>query len=136
VPVEDGVATVDSTANMIYASIGHFSTIVVRKSESLTTIAEPVLSTEDIFEIFPNPVATSATFQFQLTEAGNVKIEIYNLTGQMVNSFADKNYEKGIHRINWSGNDKNNNFLKSGIYLCNFIKNGKISHVKKLVINR
>jgi len=45
-----------------------------------------VLDNGSSFEVYPNPVLQNATISYHLSNAQNVKVEIYNLVGQMVTS--------------------------------------------------
>jgi hypothetical protein len=136
VKVDEGVATIDTAKNRIYASIAHFSTIVVRENKVTTNVKEISPVTEDILNIYPNPFSSSATIQFRLAAPGDINISVYNLLGQKVQILVDGEYTEGIHKIQWQGNDLNRTPATSGIYFCRFMKDGKVSQIKKIIINR
>nr|WP_319510659.1 T9SS type A sorting domain-containing protein [uncultured Draconibacterium sp.] len=133
--IDEHVA-VDTVSNKIYANIIHFSTIVVKQG-NVTTSAErvdPIPETELI--IYPNPFSSAATFQFAISAPSDVQIAIYNLFGQQVQIIAEKRFDEGTHRIKWTGDDANGAPATSGVYLCRFIKDGKVTQVKKLILKR
>jgi len=69
-----------------------------------------------LYDNYPNPFNPETTIQFSLKERANVNLDIYNIKGQKVNSLINGKLDKGIHRIIWKGNNKNNVKCASGIY--------------------
>jgi len=65
---------------------------------------------------YPNPFNPSTTISYSLPEAGQVKLEIYNLRGQLVNVLADGEESAGDHRKVWNGTDQSGNAVASGVY--------------------
>uniref|UniRef100_UPI00321647D9 T9SS type A sorting domain-containing protein n=1 Tax=uncultured Draconibacterium sp. TaxID=1573823 RepID=UPI00321647D9 len=136
VEVDGEIATVDTARNRIYASIAHFSTIVVKEKNATTSVQDLTPVSKDMLEIYPNPFRSSATVQFALTDPGEVNISVYNIFGQKVKVLADGEYTKGLHKVTWRGKDISGAPATSGIYLCRFIKDGEISQVKRIILNR
>ncbi len=71
---------------------------------------------------YPNPFFDNTTFAFRLgsskfTKA--VKIEIFDIRGQLINSLESDfgDYGAYITELNWNGTDKNGNKLKHGLYI-------------------
>jgi len=58
----------------------------------------------------PNPVENMTSFEFNLIEEGNAKINIYNTTGELVASFED-NYTAGMHNFYFDARN-----LTNGVY--------------------
>jgi len=65
---------------------------------------------------YPNPFNPNTTISFSLPEPGQVKLEIYNLRGQLVNVLSDGEESAGDHRLVWNGTDQSGNFVSSGVY--------------------
>lgn len=137
VEVEPGkVATVDSARNRIYASIEHFSTLVVREKSATTNVKELQPLSEDKMDIYPNPTNSSTTVQFRLAEAGDVNITVYNLLGQKVQILVEDEFPEGLHKVRWQGTDQSGSPAPSGLYFCRFVKNGNMTDIKRIVLNR
>ncbi|WP_346855214.1 T9SS type A sorting domain-containing protein [uncultured Draconibacterium sp.] len=137
VEVEDGqIAVVDTARNRIYASIIHFSTIVVREKSTATSVVETATPEDNLLHIYPNPFSHSTTIQFRLNEPAETNISVYDLLGQKIQVLADGEYTEGLHKIVWNGNDLNGSPATSGMYLCRFIKNGEVSEVKRIILNK
>ncbi len=136
VEVGDGVATVDTARNRIYASIEHFSTIVVKAAELTSSVTEILPKKKNDFLIYPNPFTTHTTVRFSLEQPSKVQLVVYNLFGQEVRVLADAELPEGEHRISWNGVKQNGSRANIGIYICRLIKNGEVSNVQRLIINR
>lgn len=76
----------------------------------------------------PNPAEASTSLAFRLATKGNVTINVYNVTGQVVSSVTNQDYAAGSYNINL-----NTEKYDSGIYFVNMITaDGTVS--KKLII--
>jgi flagellar hook assembly protein FlgD len=54
-----------------------------------------------------------------------VKLEIYNLRGQLVRGLADALLPAGSHHFVWNGIDNNNRAVGSGIYFIKVQSGGR-----------
>jgi len=61
---------------------------------------------------YPNPFNPQTTIQYQLKAAGNVKLEIYDLTGKLVQTIVDEYKQAGNYTMIWDARN-----VSSGIYL-------------------
>jgi hypothetical protein len=77
---------------------------------------------------YPNPFNPSTNVQFSLTEAGPVTLNIYNLSGQLVNTLVDGNLPVGAHQFTF-----NANHLPSGMYIAQ-INTTNATHATRLVL--
>ncbi|HNQ43838.1 MAG TPA: FlgD immunoglobulin-like domain containing protein, partial [Candidatus Cloacimonadota bacterium] len=66
---------------------------------------------------YPNPFNPETTIRFSIKDSGRVRINIYNLKGQMVRSLIDGNLSAGNHYLVWDGKDDRGNNVASGLYL-------------------
>jgi len=60
---------------------------------------------------FPNPFNPETKIRFELPEAGNVKLSIYDLTGRLITTLVDEYLDEGIYEREFNGSN-----LSSGIY--------------------
>ncbi len=60
---------------------------------------------------YPNPFNAVATIEFSIPTSGNVRLEIFNLLGQSMETLIDGRLDAGTHRISWNADDR-----ASGIY--------------------
>ena len=73
------------------------------------------------------------TISFVLKDAGDVKLEIYNIIGQKVKTLVNEHREAGTHSVVWKGTDDNHRHVSSGVYLYK-MRNGKFSSTKKMIL--
>ncbi|RIK62322.1 hypothetical protein DCC62_27120 [candidate division KSB1 bacterium] len=67
--------------------------------------------------------------------AGRIKIEVYNLVGQLVRSLIDAPQAAGRFRLNWDGKDEAGNSVTSGVYLYE-LQSGNFRAKKKMILMR
>jgi hypothetical protein len=79
---------------------------------------------------FPNPFNSIAQISFSLPRAGNVKLEVYDVTGRLAATLVDGRFEAGEHRVRFDGKE-----LASGIYFLRLRAEG-MSKVQKVVMMR
>ncbi|MBD3257904.1 T9SS type A sorting domain-containing protein [candidate division GN15 bacterium] len=78
--------------------------------DGATVAAKNVPRTFRVEQNYPNPFNPSTNISFALPTAGEWTIEIFNVTGQVVETF-DGVSEAGIVNVEWNAND-----LASGVY--------------------
>jgi hypothetical protein len=86
-----------------------------------------------LFSNYPNPFNSSTTIQFELAEAGNVTLEIFNLKGQRVKQFKIHNSKFKINEVVWDGTDEQNQPVASGIYFYK-LRSSKYSAYRKMIL--
>ena len=91
---------------------------------NLSGIGEVVSNDDNVLQTitalkgnFPNPFNPTTEIAYSLKETGKVKIEIYNLKGQLVKTLVNDTMPQGEHRITWNGKDQRGNGVASGIYM-------------------
>lgn len=77
-------------------------------------ISIPVVLTMD--QNFPNPFNPNTSISFSLPKTQAVKLNVYNLKGQLVKKLLDADLPAGKTMISWDGTDDNGNTVSSGIY--------------------
>ena len=65
-----------------------------------------------LYQNFPNPYNPETRVQYSLSEAGQVKLEVFDITGRHVATLVDQKEEAGHHEVLFDGSN-----LTSGIYL-------------------
>ena len=65
----------------------------------------------------PNPFNPETQIKYTLTAPGEVRVKIYNVTGEVVRTFNEGYHLAGSYSLKWNGCDANGNLAASGIYL-------------------
>ena len=68
------------------------------------------------YSIFPNPCNPETTIEYALPEAANIRISIFNVNGQLVQTIINGTNEAGYHRVKWRGTNQFGQILASGVY--------------------
>ena len=76
----------------------------------------------------PNPFNPTTTISFNLADAGNVSIEVYNVAGQNVDTIADGFMDAGSHSVVWDASD-----FSAGLYFYT-VKSGGFSKTIKMTL--
>ena len=76
----------------------------------------PVLTTA-LNGNYPNPFNPETTISYSVKEAGRVKLEVYNLKGQLVRTLVDGDHASGNYKRVLDSRDDRGRSISSGVYL-------------------
>lgn len=82
----------------------------------------------------PNPFNPQTTFRFGLAEAGDVRIEIYDVSGRMVRALVDAPIEAGHYQVTWDGTGSAGKSLSSGVYYARMTSQGRVVQQQKMTL--
>ena len=77
---------------------------------------------------YPNPFNPTTHISFSLHEAGDVRLDIYNVMGQTVATPVDEYLTSGFHEVEWSASS-----VASGVYFYRLTAGG-ISETKRMLL--
>jgi len=83
---------------------------------------------------YPNPFNPTTTIKYNLKENANIRIELFNIKGQKVNTLVDQNQDAGYHSVLWNGKDSSENPVSSGLYLYKLIVDKRTIGMKKCLL--
>ncbi|WP_031426609.1 T9SS type A sorting domain-containing protein [Flavimarina sp. Hel_I_48] len=96
-------------------------------SEQVLSIDSEVLNTS--LAVYPNPVSNSAQIKFDLKEAANLKIAIYDLSGRLVENIVNAKQPAGTFSTTWNRSAN----IAAGVYILQIDADGK-SYNSKLLL--
>ncbi len=68
---------------------------------------------------YPNPFNPATTISYDLPEAANVRLVIYDVAGQRVQTLvAGETVGAGRHEVVWNGTDEAGRVVPAGVYFC------------------
>lgn len=82
---------------------------------------------------YPNPFNATTDIKFLAPEAGNVRIDIFNIAGQLVKTVLDETVEPGIKAITWDGTNNSGVQVNSGVYFYK-LSAGDVVETQKMVL--
>ncbi|MDZ7375400.1 MAG: FG-GAP-like repeat-containing protein, partial [candidate division KSB1 bacterium] len=83
--------------------------------------AEPLSNLPQRFELlqnYPNPFNGTTLIRFAVPHTGKIRLTIYNLLGEEVNTLIDETVAPGKYHVNWDGKNRNGAAVASGIYIA------------------
>ncbi|NLF43643.1 MAG: T9SS type A sorting domain-containing protein, partial [Bacteroidales bacterium] len=80
--------------------------------------------------VYPNPFTRSANIEFGVTRDTQVKVEVLNIYGQVVDVIANESMTQGYYKLTWTPVDD-----KSGVYLFR-ISIGNDTYTSKVVYQK
>lgn len=97
------------------------------------------LSDSSQIYIYPNPFNGQTNISFTLKESSRVKVEIYNILGELIKEIGSSDNASGQLNYRWDGRNMNNQPISSGIYIVRAIAKGNVSqkmnsYFKKIIL--
>jgi len=75
----------------------------------------------DVFDLkqnYPNPFKASTTIEYDVPEAQQIVIRIFNVRGHLVRTLVEEEQSPGYKLIVWDGTNDDGDQVSSGIYFC------------------
>lgn len=82
---------------------------------------------------YPNPFNPNTTIRYQISTPGLVRLNIYNIHGQLVRSLINGYCAAGFHETRWDGSNSSGQHLASGIYICSLHANDLVQTNKMIL---
>ena len=82
---------------------------------------------------FPNPFNPTTSINYDLSNDSYVTLDIYNISGEHINSLVDETQEKGSKIVQWKGVNKKGEKVNSGIYFYKLQAND-FTKTKKMIL--
>ncbi|MHB9012869.1 MAG: glycoside hydrolase family 3 C-terminal domain-containing protein [Ignavibacteriaceae bacterium] len=81
---------------------------------------------------YPNPFNPTTTIRYHVPKQGNVKIEVFNISGQLIRTLVNSYYNPGDYFVMWDGRNSSGNVISSGTYFYR-MTSGNFAETKKMV---
>ncbi|MDK9701337.1 MAG: T9SS type A sorting domain-containing protein, partial [bacterium] len=81
-------------------------------TSGLMDVADNLPISSNLARVYPNPFNQTTSFNFTLKNAENVRVDVFNLRGQLVESLISERMSAGEHTVKWFANKH-----ASGTYL-------------------
>ena len=122
------------TAASVFEGLG---TAVVAINLSTTSVADNLEMPQSyhLYQNHPNPFNPTTKISYDLPEATDVKLEIFDLQGNMVRRFVEGHQGAGHHTIEWNGRNSQGIRVVSGIYFYK-LTSGKFVANKKMILTK
>ena len=85
---------------------------------SLELDSNPLIPTDySLSQNYPNPFNPSTTISFSLPSDNHTILNIYDISGKLINTLLDKNMKSGYHNVSWDGKDLYGQEVSTGAYV-------------------
>ncbi len=91
-----------------------------------TSVAQEESGAEIEVGAYPNPFNPSTQIAFKLQAPAQVKLQIFNLNGQLMRTLVNGAMPSGAHHRTWRGTDQQGNHVASGTYLYRLQVDAKV----------
>ena len=81
-----------------------------------------------LYQNYPNPFNPATDISFSIPEETNVKLVVYDITGNLVETLANNRFERGTHLLRWEASK-----YASGVYFYR-IETEKFTESKKMLL--
>ena len=82
---------------------------------------------------YPNPFNSRTVIVFQLPRSAAVELDIYNISGQLVQRLVRGNWAVGKYQVMWDGMDEKGKTVGSGVYFYR-LQAGEYQQTRRLVL--
>jgi hypothetical protein len=132
-----GIYVLTVTGKEIGGTVEHDATIFLEVQEH-TDVEDPADNANRprkfaLFQNQPNPFNPETRIIYQLPEACQVRLTIFNLRGQKVRTLFEGHQGVGTHALLWDGRDSSGRPLSSGIYLYR-LEAGQFLQTRKMTL--
>jgi hypothetical protein len=109
--------------------------LTVDSAEVVTTGVDPEpIETPTRYALhdnFPNPFNPTTTIRYDLAEAADVHLEIYNIKGERVTVLVDRHQPPGRHNVRWDGHNSSGQPVATGVYFYR-LRAGEFVETRKM----
>lgn len=102
--------------------------VIVRNPIGIKPISSEVPSSFELQQNYPNPFNPSTVIGFSVPKASFVKLDIIDISGQLVETLVNENLQSGSYRITLNGSN-----YASGAYFCKMTA-GKFSQTRRMIL--
>ncbi|MCE5270572.1 T9SS type A sorting domain-containing protein [bacterium] len=135
VPVEALNGKFDGNGEISLLSVGFEQNV---QSELSKEVLSPKASLPKAFAMsqnYPNPFNPSTTIAYDIPEGKEVQVRlnIYNVRGQLIRTLVNEVKSEGSYQIQWDGSSNNGQKVSSGVYFYRLVA-GEFNQTRKMVI--
>ena len=127
----DSYATGDAGANpltTVFHSFGQFTGYFVAVDNEVNIPGEFALHPN-----FPNPFNPTTMIAYDLPNASDVQLNIYDLMGRNINTVVNQNQSAGRHFVTWNAIDFLGNQVSAGVYIYR-LQAGNMISTRKMIL--
>ena len=122
---ESGGRLMYTSMNIDFSDFGGFSSV----EENVSSLKPQMLR-----QNYPNPFNPSTTIAYSLPADSEVRIDVYNVKGQLVKTLVDGYVSAGDNYVVWNGRDNSNREVASGLYFYKLSTGAEVETRKMILV--
>jgi hypothetical protein len=120
---------IDAGVNLGYPYNGQAPDLGAFESDFTTFINNYAITYNyQLFQNYPNPFNPSTSIKFTINKAGSVSLDIYNISGQKIETLIKQKMAAGNHEVVWDASN-----MVSGVYFYT-LKLNNVSNTKRMLL--
>jgi choline dehydrogenase-like flavoprotein len=107
-------------------------------SEAVTVTGDDIPAVPDAYALYqnaPNPFNPVTTIFYDLPERSHVRLDIFNVKGELIRTLLDSDMPAGSRSVTWKGTDNSGRAVVSGIYFYRF-RAADFTRSRKMILLR
>lgn len=108
-----------------YGQVVYFDDFKIYGPSGYTSAGEKTAMQPIGIKVYPNPVESNSTIEFDLNSPLDTRIDIYNVTGELVKRLSLPKPKSGVNRIQWDGKNSQGQRVEAGTYYVQVINGSK-----------
>lgn len=102
---------------------------------AVSALTDGTPETFRLYPAFPNPFNAATTIQLEVPAAGQVRLQVFDVTGRQTVCLVDQEASAGAHRVVWDGRDAAGRPAASGVYVAR-LQAGTEGRTRKVMLLR
>ena len=103
---------------------------VITEGTGVEENRSPMFASFELAQNYPNPFESSTTIRFALPRSGYTSLQIYDITGRLVETLVNETQKPGVYGVQWERKN-----IPSGIYFYRLIA-GDFTQTRKMIVMR
>ena len=109
----DGNPIMSGLDDLMGAGTSTFAPLTALPISTPSSIEGNVPGSTKLYQNYPNPFNPTTTIKFDIAASSNVKLNVYNYNGQILQSLVNGTMSAGHHTVNFDASS-----LSAGVYYC------------------
>ena len=127
----------NTTYDYRLADVDYNGVVTYHSVRTLTvgnTIQSSLIEKFTVLPAYPNPFNPSTTIIYGIETDNKVIINIYDITGKLINTLQNGYQMQGWHSVIWNGTNQNNEQAPAGIYLSRITSGKDVKTIKLMLL--
>lgn len=117
-----------------YPNFNNFNYLVYDTGVNTGNIKETNELNFNLKQNYPNPFNPSTNIEYDLSEAGEIKVEIFNVNGELISTIVNEYQRPGKYTVKWDGTDDSGGKAASGVYFYRVTSKEKLQTRKMILL--